>query len=737
VPDLSVELPPLSEGFLARYEILSQLGHGGMALVLEARQRNLDRRVALKILRITDDFEDDDIERLVREGKMLATMRHPRVLEVYDAGYDGEIPYLVCELVEGEALAALLERERLPLERALGLTIAVADALAFAHDHGITHRDVKPENILLLKDGDVKLADFGLARQSGAGGGRLTADGMILGTPSYMSPEQIVGPVVGPESDQYSLGIVLYELTVGVLPFAGDTPLEKAFARIKADPTPPRKLSPTLPAAVDELIMQALRREPGDRFVSMAHMREAAKKALEKLSMEQTGIVFRVTRQGSQLRMRRTAITRAIETAGDGTHDTLALQAVAEQTAGSSGLDRSVVAPPAVTAGRAAIVTFAVALVAGLAFASFRGGGEVREQGASASAVRRSIRLVPRAGAQSLVELGRDGAHLVARVRTDMPLTLVATLGADRREVAREAAPAQDHAFPLHPAWIAETSTLALSTADGAAEPLAVELPALKDELRRLRHRLEMTKPAELPRDVLDEWNRAGERAARMRVDKLVEDARAKGGRLLELAPFLLDAADVPLADKMWIYDRLSRLRVLDRFLLAFGQPMLDAHRALGTTFRAGLDSDEGLEAARGAGGSAKQLALPVNSVAVNEETDVLAGDVLAKTAPTSIALATDPARFGRAVLEVHMPQPRAVDLIWVHLAGWRFLFTFECARERGKPGQPARLYHALDPRILRAGQMELSADQDVLPGGGDVHPARDATLVALLGWPK
>ena len=261
-PPPEIDFPP---EFLAEYEVLSELGHGGMSYVFLARQKNLDRRVAIKLLRVNDDFEAEDVERLVREGRVLASMHHPRILGIYGAGSIGELPYLVCELIEGESLAAWVEREKTPLRRALEIVHSVADALTYAHEHGTAHRDVKPENILLLPDGEIKLADFGLARQM-AGGKRLTADGMIIGTPSYMSPEQIQGPNVGPESDQYSLGIVAYEMLTGRKPFDGATYAEIITQHLFETPPDLRELRPDVPAHVAETIARMLSKDAAARF---------------------------------------------------------------------------------------------------------------------------------------------------------------------------------------------------------------------------------------------------------------------------------------------------------------------------------------------------------------------------------------------------------------------------------------------------------------------------------------
>src|SRR5581483_9297609 len=204
-----------------RYELEELVGTGGMSSVFRARDRQLERRVAIKILH--EHYADDPeyLERFRREARAVARLSHPNIVTVIDRGDDDGRQFIVFEHVEGENLKELVLRSgRLPVRRALELALAVADGLAFAHDHGLVHRDVKPQNVLLSRDGDVKVTDFGIARSLHVEHG-VTQTGTVLGTGDYLAPEQASGKSVSPATDVYSLGVVLWELLAGDVPFVG------------------------------------------------------------------------------------------------------------------------------------------------------------------------------------------------------------------------------------------------------------------------------------------------------------------------------------------------------------------------------------------------------------------------------------------------------------------------------------------------------------------------------------
>ena len=261
-------------GPVERYVLERELGHGSTATVYLARDRKLDRLVALKLLKpaLASSVE---AKRFLREIAITAALHHPHILQVHDSGElpetgQGQRLYYVTPYVEGESLRKRLIREiQLPVDEAVHITREVADALAYAHARGIVHRNIKPENIL-LQSGHALVADFGIASALElAGGERLTNSGIILGTPGYMSPEQVVsGTDPDGKSDIYSLGCVLYEMLAGEPPFTGRTP-HSILARAATDPVPPiRTVRPDVPIAVEKAVLRALARAPGDRFAT-------------------------------------------------------------------------------------------------------------------------------------------------------------------------------------------------------------------------------------------------------------------------------------------------------------------------------------------------------------------------------------------------------------------------------------------------------------------------------------
>jgi len=255
------------------YEVMEQVGRGGMATVFKAYHHALERMVAIKVL---PDFlaEDPEFrERFRREAIAIARLRHPHILTVFDHGeFDGQ-PYIVTEFVEGGTFAHELG-EPLPMPRALEVLGAVASALDYAHANGVLHRDVKPSNVLMTKDGKSVLGDFGLARMMAANQ-RLTRLDMVVGTPEYMSPEQCGGGETGPASDQYSLGVVAFEALAGHPPFHAETPAAVMLAQMRSPLPAPKSVNPDLPATVERALVRALAKEPGDRFPSCTAFVEA------------------------------------------------------------------------------------------------------------------------------------------------------------------------------------------------------------------------------------------------------------------------------------------------------------------------------------------------------------------------------------------------------------------------------------------------------------------------------
>ena len=259
-----------------RYRVERELGHGGMAVVYFAEDLKHRRRVAIKVLKPELSAVLGG-ERFLREIGIAAALQHPHVLPLYDSGEAEGLLYYVMPYAEGESLRQRLARERqLPLETALQITREVGSALQYAHEHDIVHRDIKPENIMLSGEQAV-VADFGIARALSAAGGdqQLTVTGVVVGTPQYMSPEQATGSVVDPRSDQYSLACTLYEMLVGVPPFAGPTP-QAVMARHSMEPVPSlRVVRHTVPPTVEAAVMRAMAKVPADRFPSVQQFLDA------------------------------------------------------------------------------------------------------------------------------------------------------------------------------------------------------------------------------------------------------------------------------------------------------------------------------------------------------------------------------------------------------------------------------------------------------------------------------
>jgi serine/threonine protein kinase len=264
------------EGVLvgSRYEMQAHLATGGMAAVFRAWDHRLCRPVAIKVLRQFDEADEHAIERFRREAQAAAMLQSPHIVEVYDFFEEDECHYLVMELVEGVNLKEhVAEQGPVPPESALGIAAQVCDALAAAHDAGFIHRDIKPQNILLGADGSVKLADFGIVHIPRAQ--RFTTGGMVLGTADYISPEQAQGLELTPTTDIYSLGVVLYEMLTGALPFTGTTPIAVAMRHASAPVPPLRQINPSVPRAVERIVLCALRKEPVARFSSARAMAAA------------------------------------------------------------------------------------------------------------------------------------------------------------------------------------------------------------------------------------------------------------------------------------------------------------------------------------------------------------------------------------------------------------------------------------------------------------------------------
>ncbi len=266
---------------LGRFEILSELGRGGMAVVYKARQTDLDRIVALKILPPSLTSDQSYIARFRQEARSAARLEHPHIMPIYEVGEVAGYHYIAMKFIQGRTLKQLLQQEgALSVKRATQILAQVGEALDYAHRQGIIHRDIKPSNVMITDEGWIYLTDFGLARGTGSNGG-LTIAGTVMGTPEYMSPEQAQGlPNVGPPTDIYALGVMLYELLTGAFPFKAETPMAMLAARLVHAPIPPRDVRSDLPPAVEDVIMRALARKPEARFATAAEMVAALRQAV-------------------------------------------------------------------------------------------------------------------------------------------------------------------------------------------------------------------------------------------------------------------------------------------------------------------------------------------------------------------------------------------------------------------------------------------------------------------------
>src|ERR687894_479258 len=257
-----------------RYEVKGLVGAGGMAEVFLAHDEVLDRDVALKMLKDKYTENDEFVERFKREAQSAAALSHPNIVPIFDRGAseDGTY-YIAMEYLSGGTLKdRILSKGALPTRTAAAVALQIAEALRAAHERGVIHRDIKPHNILITESGDVKVTDFGIARA--ASSSTMTRTGSILGTAHYISPEQAMGEHVGPSSDLYSLGVVLYEMLTGELPYDADTPLGIAMKHVNGHLRQPKEVDPQIPAGINAVTCRLLAKDPEERYASDAELIE-------------------------------------------------------------------------------------------------------------------------------------------------------------------------------------------------------------------------------------------------------------------------------------------------------------------------------------------------------------------------------------------------------------------------------------------------------------------------------
>ncbi|MFJ2161569.1 protein kinase [Streptomyces sp. NPDC087856] len=283
-----------------RYQLRDLLGEGGMASVHLAYDSVLDRQVAIKTLHTELGREQAFRERFRREAQAVAKLTHTNIVSVFDTGEDAldgtTMPYIVMEYVEGRPLGSVLDEDMrqfgaMPADKALKITADVLAALDISHEMGLVHRDIKPGNVMMTKRGVVKVMDFGIARAMQSGVTSMTQTGMVVGTPQYLSPEQALGRGVDARSDLYSVGIMLFQLVTGRLPFDADSPLAIAYAHVQEEPVAPSSINRSLPPAVDALVARALKKNPNERFPNAESMRDEALRVASSLHAAPPSIV--------------------------------------------------------------------------------------------------------------------------------------------------------------------------------------------------------------------------------------------------------------------------------------------------------------------------------------------------------------------------------------------------------------------------------------------------------------
>lgn len=284
-PGILSDSEPADRSKVGRYEIISELGRGSMGLVYKAQDPKIHRLVAIKTIRFSDEFDEDVIQeiksRFFREAEIAGQLSHPSIVTIHDVGEDGDLTYMAMEYLEGEDLDKFTKKEKLlPFRRVLDIVTRIAEALAFAHKANVIHRDIKPANVMLLSNGQIKVTDFGIAKAISSS---RTKTGVILGTPNYMSPEQIMGQKIDSKSDIFSLGVLFYQLITGELPFHGENLSGLLYQITQVKQPSPRHYNPKIPRVCEQILDKALDKDPAGRFRSAGDMAKVVHLLGEKI----------------------------------------------------------------------------------------------------------------------------------------------------------------------------------------------------------------------------------------------------------------------------------------------------------------------------------------------------------------------------------------------------------------------------------------------------------------------
>jgi serine/threonine protein kinase/formylglycine-generating enzyme required for sulfatase activity len=358
---------------LQRYEVLDELGRGGMGIVFKARQIDIDRICGLKVIKASANVPEVQINRFVQEARAAAQLNHPHIVSIYDFGRFRDMFYIAMEFIDGQPLAKVLVEGKLSIERAVEIACDILDAVAYAHEKGVIHRDLKPQNILIERErGRGRLIDFGLAKDHTAGLG-LTQTGQILGSPFYLSPEQTRGESrnVDPRSDVFAMGVILYEMLTKTRPFTGKSAAEVYAKILKERPVPPSAVEPDVDQSLQAIVTKALEKEPKDRFQSAHEMRRALLAWQEE--RETRSDLARVPRSGSSARAAKAA---------SGSMRSPILKRSSDRSVQTRRTSATIVAPQLEGAGRGGgggmlgvILTVTVGAVVVVAIASSQGHG--------------------------------------------------------------------------------------------------------------------------------------------------------------------------------------------------------------------------------------------------------------------------------------------------------------------------------------------------------------------------